>query len=570
LYVEWKQFAGSAVNRRNQTFQISHVSAAIDMLHFLEMFLKTRLLAGLLALFPVRCALAQSTEVPADVFASLNIACWGDSLTAGSGGTPYPAQLAALLGAANVYNGGVSGDTSATTAQRMTAASSMAGYFTIIWVGRNNVYSGTVLNDIATMVASLSTPRHFVVMSILNSSAEPKGNPVYNAILSLNQQIAATYPNNYLDIRSFLVSQYNPSSAQDLTDYNNDVVPTSIRADSLHLNTTGYGIIAKRLQAYYAAVFGQYTVNGSLLPYIFGSPGPIGSNAAQAGTFSAVNTTGTINLPATTSTAGQLVQNGNVLMHTWGGSNMFIGTGSQMAGNFTTTGSQNVGLGAADLNFLTSGSNNLAIGSYALLSATSADSNVGIGAQALSNLLDGSLNIGIGRQAGIAAVSGYRDTFIGAGADGKADVSASIAIGSQAKVGCSYCAVIGGTGTNSVKTGIGVDTPAYPLDVAGTIHSQQAIFDDGLTVNGVRIVPAISAQTAPIGGAIAAGACLTQMAPVPSATSSMVAYVSPAGDPGPGISWSAFASAGTVTVRVCSSGAPVNAIAVPYNLRVIP
>jgi lysophospholipase L1-like esterase len=60
-------------------------------------------------------------------FSGPDICCSGDSLTAGTGGTPYPAALQALLGiGAVVRNLGVGGETSATIAGRMGAGPFLA------------------------------------------------------------------------------------------------------------------------------------------------------------------------------------------------------------------------------------------------------------------------------------------------------------------------------------------------------------------------------------------------------------------------------------------------------------
>ena len=51
--------------------------------------------------------------------------------------------------------------------------------------------------------------------------------------MELNSALAATYPNNYFDIRSYLVSQYDPTNPLDVLDHENDVWPASLRAHNL-------------------------------------------------------------------------------------------------------------------------------------------------------------------------------------------------------------------------------------------------------------------------------------------------------------------------------------------------
>lgn len=179
------------------------------------------------------------------------IAAWGDSLTYGNQdgtGTTYPSVLAQLT-TRSVYNGGVSGESSTQIAARMLDDTSRYGDLTIIWAGRNNSEDeSAVLGDIASMVAVLPEPKHFLVLSILNACYE--GNiesTAYSQIIALNQALQAAYPNNYLDIRSLLVAQYDPSSPEDVFDHSIDVPPTSLRFDNLHLNAAGYTFVAGQI-----------------------------------------------------------------------------------------------------------------------------------------------------------------------------------------------------------------------------------------------------------------------------------------------------------------------------------
>jgi hypothetical protein len=169
-----------------------------------------------------------------------NIAAWGDSLTAGSGGTPYPAQLQ-NLNARVIYNGGGGGDTSTQIATRFLADSTHRSWQTIIWAGRDNFTSqATVLADIASIVAALPTPKHFLVLSVINgdySGLEYSGQTNYNKIIALNAALAAAYPSNYLDVRVALIAAYNPGNAQDVIDHGNDVTPSSLRTSLNYVGT---------------------------------------------------------------------------------------------------------------------------------------------------------------------------------------------------------------------------------------------------------------------------------------------------------------------------------------------
>ncbi|MDR3547797.1 MAG: tail fiber domain-containing protein [Candidatus Pacebacteria bacterium] len=118
----------------------------------------------------------------------------------------------------------------------------------IIWAGRNNLqYPTQVESDIAAMVASLPSPKRYLIMSVLNGEGEGPGTLAYSDIMSINASLAATYPNNYIDVRTYLVSQYNPSLSQDVTDYASDTPPNSLRFDAIHLNAAGYTLVAQQV-----------------------------------------------------------------------------------------------------------------------------------------------------------------------------------------------------------------------------------------------------------------------------------------------------------------------------------
>jgi lysophospholipase L1-like esterase len=181
-------------------------------------------------------------------------AAWGDSLTAGAGSTPYTATLG-ILRNAEVFNMGVSGETSTQIKTRMVADTPKLPLYVLIWAGRNNTADPTTIKaDIASMVAALGHT-HYLVLSILNQdvASEWSGGATYTTITTLNNDLAALYPNNYLDVRAVLVAAYAPGNAQDVIDHGHDVSPSSLRSDGLHLNTAGYTIVANAVNTYITA-----------------------------------------------------------------------------------------------------------------------------------------------------------------------------------------------------------------------------------------------------------------------------------------------------------------------------
>jgi hypothetical protein len=346
-----------------------------------------------------------------------NIAFWGDSLT--------PTAASALqqtLQSYNVYNGGVGGNTSAQIATRMVAATGMSNYITVIWAGRNNIGEvatltgnpsspDTIKADIASMVASLSPPKRFIVLSVLNSEypSEYKGGSDYDVIIQLNNDLAALYPNNYLDVRSYLVSQYNPNSPQDVTDFNNDVPPTSLRADAIHLNAAGDALVAQQIANFIttniAPTYSNTVLSPTDLGGIFSNPPPFG----------------TINIMH----GGNLLYNGSTLVQASTTLNDYFFSG---AGNLTMTGINNIGIGYKALSGDTTGYSNMDFGYQAGSDTTDGSYDIFLGYQAGQYTTDGSSQVFIGRDAGEQATSTNYDTFVGYNA-GRGSASGSFQFG---------------------------------------------------------------------------------------------------------------------------------------------
>jgi lysophospholipase L1-like esterase len=228
-----------------------------------------------------------------------NITTWGDSLTAGTGASPitnaYPAVLS-LQSGYTVSNGGVGGETSTQIKARMLAATNTHVNPTIIWAGRNN-YTDTnaVLSDIASMVSALAlkgNTNRFLVLSILNGDYVPydaRGGVGYQYITNINAILGQTYGSNYVDVRSYLVSQYNPAIPADVINYAQDIPPSSLRSDNIHLNNAGYAAVAN-----YILTNSQLYLRGGWSPYVtakglqieLASPPVIGQTSPNLGAFS--------------------------------------------------------------------------------------------------------------------------------------------------------------------------------------------------------------------------------------------------------------------------------------------
>jgi len=192
--------------------------------------------------------LPQNCEPPVPL--SNNIAVWGDSLT-----PPFAANLQ-LLFPQTVYNGGVASETSTQVAAREIADTERHAWINVFWFGHNNDDDpARIKTDMASCVDALVPGNsRFVVLSLLNSDipSELKGTEGYQRIVNLNNDLAAIYPQNYIDIRSYLISHYDPSNPQDVKDFQNDLIPSSLRFpnDVDHLNNTGSVLVARKVQEF--------------------------------------------------------------------------------------------------------------------------------------------------------------------------------------------------------------------------------------------------------------------------------------------------------------------------------
>ncbi len=127
----------------------------------------------------------------------------------------------------------------------------------------------------------------------------------------------------------------------------------------------------------------------------------------------------------------------------------------------------NVGMGWYALNENTEGSDNTGLGWGALQQNTTGGDNTATGNATMTNNSTGAQNTALGSLALETNTTGNDNTAIGYGADMASDtLTNATSIGANAIVGESNALVLGGTGANAVKVGIGTTTPVANLEIA--------------------------------------------------------------------------------------------------------
>ncbi|MBC7412665.1 MAG: hypothetical protein H7331_09465, partial [Bacteroidia bacterium] len=203
--------------------------------------------------------------------------------------------------------------------------------------------------------------------------------------------------------------------------------------------------------------------------------------------------------------------NQSLYANTYGIANTAIGTqvlSSNITGNYNTaTGFRSLGSitiatdntanGSFSLSSNT-GSNNTGVGSISLFRNTTGSDNVGIGYGTLQFNTLGISNVGLGVSAGYTNTIGNYNTYLGSSADATTNnFSKAVAIGYNAKVGASNAMVLGGTGIDAVKVGIGTQTPAQELDVVGNLQFSKALMPNASAGTAGQVLTSAGAGLAP-------------------------------------------------------------------------
>jgi len=124
----------------------------------------------------------------------------------------------------------------------------------VLWMGANNINQPeNVKADIAAAVAQLSRSSRVLVLTCIGNDQSVAGTDAYNALSEVNSWILAQYPDNSLDIYSYLRSKHDPSLPRDIADFNAGIIPSSLRVDTVHLNAAGNELVADKVYEFFVS-----------------------------------------------------------------------------------------------------------------------------------------------------------------------------------------------------------------------------------------------------------------------------------------------------------------------------
>lgn len=187
-----------------------------------------------------------------------SIACWGDSLTAGTGSASplggWPSQLLIGVPGRPVANLGVGGQTSSQVVDRLVRDKVRGKFWTqVLWVGRNDVgnadLTNVVLTQLARAVANMDNGGKYLIGTITPANGETSGTANGIAIAAANAAIKAAYPAaNIVDLFTILTAGTSDGTIQSSWMQN-------ATAGNPHLNDLGYTQV-------YNAISAKLTANG--------------------------------------------------------------------------------------------------------------------------------------------------------------------------------------------------------------------------------------------------------------------------------------------------------------------
>lgn len=125
----------------------------------------------------------------------------------------------------------------------------------IFMAGRNNITDpAIILRDVASTLARLTRPvKRFLILSVTTKTGETSGTAGYNQVKAINTALQAAYPNNYVDVRGYLIASglslngLTATAADTAAIAGDNIPPQLLVADGVHPNRFGYRAIADKV-----------------------------------------------------------------------------------------------------------------------------------------------------------------------------------------------------------------------------------------------------------------------------------------------------------------------------------
>ncbi len=259
--------------------------------------------------------------------------------------------------------------------------------------------------------------------------------------------------------------------------------------EALYSNSSGNNNTAIGWESLYSNTSGNDNTANGILTLFLNTTGTkntaVGANALYGNTTGEKNSAVGMNVLSSNNDGTQNTAMGNdaMILNGSGSFNSAFGVEAlffNMNGNNNTAigrealylnsgGASNTATGMLSL-FSNDGSFNTANGVNAMFSNNSGNSNSAFGVESLNSNTTGSNNTAIGWKSLFTNTTGSNNTAVGNAADVTGiDLTNATAIGYNAKVGASNSLVLGGTGADAVKVGIGTQTPSTTLEVNGQV-----------------------------------------------------------------------------------------------------
>lgn len=257
----------------------------------------------------------------------------GDSMALGQGTTVGVGDLASRVRAEGgwiVENAGVGGETTTQVKTRFLA--NRLNWTQLIWMGRNNPSPiNVVLSDYAACIAALGHQR-FLVTSILPNRTETTGTGPRSTIDSLNAQLAAAYPANFVNLIPVICT--DPG----------DVVPVAFKSvpgsdGDPHLNDAGYAAI---YPTFLAALLALPASPSDMVPDAFTFSSVVGQEPSVLVASASVQLSGINTASAVSVTGGEYQINGGA----WTSASGTVVNGALVAVRVTTSASLLTGASA--------------------------------------------------------------------------------------------------------------------------------------------------------------------------------------------------------------------------------